>query len=466
MKSSKNKIKNGKCVALTGVRAYLPLLVGGLLWSNSASAASDSTTIFGGIGLFWAVGILLVVLKKSRLAIVIASIGALAISVYLGIQHGSTEVSGCNISSTLNCDVVNRSDYSEIMGVPVAFLGSAFYFAVIVLSMLFRFNKDGKYTLYAHFIFQGAVLSVLFSAVLAFISAQILGAWCLFCIGLYGANIILLIASWVSTRSHEDTSFGKAVMQSIAGFNDNSSSTFAGSFIVALIVLVTFLGGNSTAPVALDAEGNVKLDELLYETQAPLVLDGTEPVLGAKDAQFTIVEFADYECPHCGRVAPEIKEFVKENTDVKLLFKHYPISNICNDNIPHEGHTNSCSAAMASECALAQGTSLFWKLNRLTFKNQTALERSNIDFLSKQVGLDMALYASCMEQPETLGAIKADIGAADKIGLTGTPSFYLSGHREGGAFERIEGGVQELSTVIDAVRGGREIPKATSYANQ
>ncbi|MEC8276945.1 MAG: hypothetical protein VX026_04475, partial [Myxococcota bacterium] len=70
----------------------------------------------------------------------------------------------------------------------------------------------------------------------------------------------------------------------------------------------------------------------------------------------------------------------------------------------------------------------------------------------------------CMQQPETLVAIQADISAANVAGLTGTPSFYISGHRDDGVFERIEGGVDELAAVFDAVRQSKPIPSATAYA--
>ena len=87
--------------------------------------------------------------------------------------------------------------------------------------------------------------------------------------------------------------------------------------MVVLVVLTTVFGGSTTEGPARTASGEAILDGLLSATQAPLVLDGTEPVLGSRSAPFTVVEFADYECPHCGRVAPDIKAYVEANEDVK-----------------------------------------------------------------------------------------------------------------------------------------------------
>lgn len=104
---------------------FLPVFLTGLLWSSPAFAA-ETGTILGGVGAFWLLALVPLFLRRPKVTTVIASLGALAIATYLGIQHGSTEASACNISSTINCDVVNRSEYSELFGVPIAFLGADF----------------------------------------------------------------------------------------------------------------------------------------------------------------------------------------------------------------------------------------------------------------------------------------------------------------------------------------------------
>lgn len=440
----------------------LTVLILALLWSFPAAAA-DTTTVLGGVGAFWLLALVPIFLKKPGLSKNVAALGALGIATYLGIQHGSTEASACNISSTINCDAVNRSQYSELFGIPIAFLGAAFYAAVLILSGLQQGNSK-QYQLSSFLVFLGSIGAVLYSFVLAIISGAVLGAWCLFCIGLYGANMILLVSSLQESRQNSDLSLSSGIVQSLLGKDDSSIGTALTSYVVILIALTTLLGGSGSQGPAVNASGEAILDGLLAKTFAPLELDGSEPVLGSRSAPFTVVEFADYECPHCGRVAPKIKEYVEANPDVKLLFKHYPISNICNANVPHEGHANACSAAMASECALAQSNSLFWKLNRLTFKNQSSLDASNLQFLAKQIGLDMALFASCMEQPETVMAIQSDIAAANTVGLSGTPSFYISGHRADGSFERVEGGVEEVAAIIEAARQSKPIPEASAYS--
>ena len=124
-------------------------------------------------------------------------------------------------------------------------------------------------------------------------------------------------------------------------------------------------------------------------------LDGSEPRLGSAAAPFQILEFADFECPHCGQVAPQLKQIVKENSDTNLRFKQYPLSNICNPNIGHEFHANACTASAATECAHLQGK--FWELSAQLFKNQKFLTRSDINFQAERLSLDMSAFASCMD---------------------------------------------------------------------
>ena len=97
----------------------LTVLFAGLLWSTPVLAA-DTGTILGGVGAFWLLALIPLFLSRPKFTTVLSALGALGISIYLGVQHGSTEASACNISSTINCDVVNRSEYSELFGIPIS----------------------------------------------------------------------------------------------------------------------------------------------------------------------------------------------------------------------------------------------------------------------------------------------------------------------------------------------------------
>ena len=84
--------------------------------------------------------------NKPKIGVAIATLMGFGIAMYLGIQHDSSAPSACNIDSSFNCDIVNRSEYSEMMGYPIAFLGAAYYFSMLLISVM-AIGDSKKYRL-------------------------------------------------------------------------------------------------------------------------------------------------------------------------------------------------------------------------------------------------------------------------------------------------------------------------------
>lgn len=151
--------------------------------------------------------------------------------------------------------------------------------------------------------------------------------------------------------------------------------------------------------------------------------------LGPEDAAVTIIEFSDFQCPYCARVVPTIKKIAQTYPDqVRLIYRHQPLS----------FHPNAKIAAQASVCAEEQGR--FWDFHDLLFENQGALERETLDTYAEQVGLDLEAFSGCIDSPETVARVEADAAAANELGASGTPTFYINGVRLTGAqpFERFQ----------------------------
>ena len=146
----------------------------------------------------------------------------------------------------------------------------------------------------------------------------------------------------------------------------------------------------------------------------------------------------------------------EDNDDIMLRYKHYPISNICNENVDRPAHTNACAASMTSECANQQQR--FWEINRLIFKNQSNLTAADLRFMAQQVGLDMDAYQACVDNPLTEAAVRADVAHATQVGVTGTPSLFLKGVT-GDEWIRVRGGPDELMALIEAHRAGTPFPE-------
>lgn len=417
----------------------LLLIVPSVAFASETGGLSTSSLMIG-IGTGWLISLGATV-ANPRIGAAVASLMGLGVSLYLGIQHGQTGDLICSVSDTFNCGTVIRSQYSTLFGIPIAFFGAGFYAATIAGGVM-ALAQPAHYRSASRLLLGGAVLSVLYSVFLAWASKQ-LGTWCLFCISLYGVNAILLLASVLWGRQAAPEGEG----------DDRSATTMIGVGAIVFLGAV-MVGGGESAPdgASMDA---ADLTPLFEAPGGNLTLDGTEPVFGDESAPYMVVEFADFECPYCGIVAPELKKLIEQDADIQLRYKHYPISSLCNENVGRPGHTNACNAAMAAECALQQDR--FWEMNRLMFKNQKNLTEDDVRFMAQQIGLNMDAYQTCRDNPLTEAAVRADVAHATELGVSGTPSLYLKG-ATGDAWIRVKGGHKELLTLIDAHRAGVAFP--------
>ena len=108
---------------------------------------------------------------------VLALSGAVVSSVSLDHHYGTSKTSYCDLGESFNCDIVNRSTYSVIFGVPVALLGVVGYLALLVLATFYRHRSDTPAILLA-----GSVAGVGFALYLTYIEGFVLAAWCILCL--------------------------------------------------------------------------------------------------------------------------------------------------------------------------------------------------------------------------------------------------------------------------------------------
>lgn len=413
----------------------MPFVIIPAVANASEGGGLTPSTLWTGIAIAWVVAGGLTA-RNTKVGLTVVGILGMLVSFYLGQQHFSDAPALCDAGNLYSCSTVNSSEYSELFGFPIALLGLGHFAAMTVLANLHN-DKEDEYSSVGALLFATAVLSVLYSIVLAVISKAVIGAWCLFCISLYGLNVIGLFGAW------------KLKQGSTAGiFSGKSLSTAATTFIAAALVSFMVVGpsetvGSNDETVA----GSVDITSILEELSTPLPLDGSEPVMGDRKASIQVVEFADFECPHCAMVAPQLKDLLASNTKVNLRFKHYPISNICNPNVGGEGHANACLAATATDCALKQGK--FWEMSTVVFKNQSYLSRKDIEFMAEaQVKLEMSQFKTCLDDPAMLKGIQSDVSAAETVGVTGTPSIYIKGVANTEKWYKVTGSVVQLKAAL------------------
>lgn len=145
------------------------------------------------------------------------------------------------------------------------------------------------------------------------------------------------------------------------------------------------------------------------------------PRKGPKDAPIAIVEFADFQCPHCKRAAKALKQ-VREKYGDKVVhyFKHYPLN----------AHRQGDLAARASIAAHQQGE--FWPMHDLLFEHQRSLSRKKIVSFARQLGLSMSEFESALKAPSVVSQVKADKQEAEDADIQGTPAIFVNGRKHTG----------------------------------
>ncbi|MDI6768112.1 MAG: DsbA family protein [Anaerolineales bacterium] len=182
---------------------------------------------------------------------------------------------------------------------------------------------------------------------------------------------------------------------------------------VILLVLLSTRIGRLEKIFANLAGGNVPPPIPVVVERTP---DERGQVIGPDNAEVTIVEFSDFECPYCADAVPVIKEILeKYPSQVRFVYRHFPLTDI---------HSNAFRAAEAAEGAGEQGK--FWEMHDKLFANQTALDIENLRQYAAEINLDLALFAVCLESGRARAAIELDLADGEKYGVNSTPTFFVN----------------------------------------
>ena len=130
-----------------------------------------------------------------RLLLVIAVFavaGMVVSSVSLVHHYGTSKSSFCDLSETVNCDIVNRSEYSTLLGVPVALIGVLGYLALFVLATFYRGHVTTP-----RLLFWGAIAGLGFALYLTYIEGFVLSTWCILCLSSLGAIFLITVLSFL-----------------------------------------------------------------------------------------------------------------------------------------------------------------------------------------------------------------------------------------------------------------------------
>jgi predicted DsbA family dithiol-disulfide isomerase len=163
---------------------------------------------------------------------------------------------------------------------------------------------------------------------------------------------------------------------------------------------------------------------------------GRDHIRGPQEAQVTVVEYGDFECPYCGQAEPVVRELLRDFGDVRYVWRHLPLNDV---------HPNAQLAALAAEAADEQGA--FWPMHDLLLDHQDALRVPDLVGYAEQLGLDVERFEDDLRGHSGAPHIAEDVDTADLSSVSGTPTFFVNGRRHYGAYD-----IASLSSAVKAAR--------------
>jgi len=203
-------------------------------------------------------------------------------------------------------------------------------------------------------------------------------------------------------------------------FQDERLQDEATVGVLLAAVLASAVGWLLFRVAAKMGQGDAALPRVLSDPVDPEL----DHVKGNPDAELTLVEYLDYECPFCARAtgsAEEVRAWFGDR--LRYVPRHLPLS----------VHPHAERAAVAVEAAARQGR--FWEMHELLFRNQDRLETQHLVGYAAELGLDVDRFVDDLDDVDLLDRVLRDVQSAETSGVRGTPTFFIGERRHTGPFD-------------------------------
>ncbi|MFQ5354998.1 MAG: vitamin K epoxide reductase family protein [Mariprofundaceae bacterium] len=372
------------------------------------------------------------------ISILVLTAAGLATSIYLTYLHQHiftgklTDFSFCGFSRGISCETVTASPQAEWFSIPLAWYGAMYYllFMFLGLAAILRPVRDASTATCLILLFSAVAVAI--DVYLAYIMAFVIGSLCLLCLLTYILNLAILYLAFRTASPPISKLIKNAIVDFATG---RARAAVLLSFVT--VAAVGILGAQELRRATNDQLASFNEDDYRkFRADTPRLTVDTrsDPYIGPLNADLTIIEFSDFQCPHCRKAHFILQTILPAYKNrVKLVFKNLPLGMECNPNLqgsPRDFHPSACQLANLGESATKQGK--FWPLHDLIFEHQADFKNRRISKdellnLAKKAGLDTSLVETSAYNAELDKAIHDDIQAANQAGILGTPSFLFNG---------------------------------------
>ncbi len=387
-------------------------------------------------------------------AILLLGLLSLVDAGYLTLVHVDLETGAggigriCHALSKTGCEVTGGR-FGELFGLPVAVIGGAGVLATLAAAIvaLVRRRDDAHPS---HALLVGLTGVALLTSILMAVLSLVENAYCPFCVIWY----LLNAASFAAAVAAHDRPIGQAITGALGACRRTVG-------VLAAVVFCIGIGlGQAGYRTALERIGAIVDQQVKTEIAAALarpritdldLRDQPRRRVGGPGEPILIVEFGDFECPYCRQLwVHSERYFAATARPLEVVFINFPLDSACNVRSQSTLHPQACLAAYAGECALGQGH--FWEYADRLFDRQPDLGRAALIDTAAKLGLDIAAFEQCLDDPATAAAIKTDVSLGAKAKIRGTPMVLIDGHRLTGVIRRpfFEGILSALQGPIKA----------------
>ncbi|MGE4129988.1 MAG: vitamin K epoxide reductase family protein [Bdellovibrionales bacterium] len=345
----------------------------------------------------------------------------------LGIASGQ---SLCNLNKVFNCDDVAASKFSALFGIPMAVWGTvtnAILFGLILMSWLEWTEHPERLRRWTTLLSGGTVIA---SVIMGAISLLLMNSYCVFCISLYILSLIIFFSYRKILREPFWSNIGSDLPH-LWSENRGVVISFASIPVLAFLLHSVFLDNLDSGKV------NAMVEESLRDWESSPKFDFVaKPSLvkgpAAEKASLTLVEFADFRCPHCKHASYSLHAFVNANPDVRFEFYSFPLDGSCN---PKMDHSDGISCRLAAALICADKESKGWEAHDMMFEVQDETRQmgsvGELDvLLSKKfadLGMNWESIQVCLGDSATTEAVQAQAKQGDLVNIRGTPTLFAEG---------------------------------------
>lgn len=351
------------------------------------------------------------------LVFLLSLVAALSSGMLVWRHFSGLALPGCGPTSA--CAQLATSQWGNVLGWPVSFIGFAYFCGLSVAVM--TLGKKGVPRLGAIVVYLGGLSSLGFLSLMALEQK-----WCAYCLIVHVANLSI-VATLVGAESE---SHGRKWLTTLA----------ASAGVVSILLGIAQWQTRSRVAQQQRAETLASVDEVLAQSTGDESSGNSEQPpqdggfagryrRGPEEASIRLVVFHDYQCGDCAELDEELGTLMEQYPSLSVTVGHYPLCSQCNPTIPWDFfHQQACQAAYIAEAAnQLGGEEAFWKAHRWLFEHEGQVDDEVLSNLATELQMDLNELKGAAESEAAKAAVHADITFANALGATGTPFVFLNG---------------------------------------